>query len=114
MVAELPASTDEPLRAWVALGNPCASVDIPVFPPAHVPDALARPATWQRFRSLRDRVDADHGILRDVRTVFAPLEAHLWDEADDALRAGTDTDLDRAVTTGWREVDAALTRLERG
>jgi hypothetical protein len=114
MVAELPAAADEPWRAWVALGNPCASVYIPVFPPAHVPDALARPATWQRFRALRDRVDVDHGILRDVRAVFAPLEAHLWEEADDALRGGTDADLDRAVMTAWREVDAALTKLERG
>jgi secernin len=113
MVAELPAARDEPARAWVALGNPCASVYIPVFPPAHVPDALARPETWQRFRALRDRVDADHGVLRDVRSVFAPLEAHLWDDADDALRAGTDADLGRSVATAWREVEAALAQLER-
>ena len=82
--------------------------------PAHVPDALARPGTWQRFRALRDRVDADHEILRDVRAVFAPLEAQLWDQADAASHTGLERELARVVATAWREVDAALVQLERG
>ena len=43
MVAELPADPDAPIRAWVALGSPCASVYVPVFPPLGVPAELARP-----------------------------------------------------------------------
>jgi secernin len=114
MVSELPAAPDEPLRAWVALGSPCASVYLPVFPPTHVPAALARPEAWKRFHAVRDRVDADHAFLRDVRAVFAPLEAALWDEGDDAARSGDDTRRARAVADGWRAADAALTRLETG
>ena len=58
MVAELPADPERPLRAWVAPGQPCVSVFVPVFPP-HVPLALGDEATWQGFASLRDRVEAD-------------------------------------------------------
>ncbi len=40
MVAELPADPDATMRAWVALGSPCASVYVPVFPPLGVPAEL--------------------------------------------------------------------------
>ena len=79
MVAELPADREAPLRAWVALGSPCASVYVPVFPPAGVPAALAerrdvgpvrgaaRPGRGRRRRSSPA-----------VRAVLGPLEAELW------------------------------------
>ncbi len=38
MIAELRAD-DAPLRAWVALGSPCASVYVPMFAPAVAPRA---------------------------------------------------------------------------
>src|SRR6185369_1192550 len=69
LVAALPTSGDEPLRAWAALGSPCASVYLPLFPPDAVPGALAAPATWARFARLRDRVEADPACLAAVRAV---------------------------------------------
>jgi hypothetical protein len=96
MVAELPADDAAPLRAWFALGSPCASVFVPAFPP-DAPDALAKPDTWERFARLRDRVEADGEALREVRAVLGPVETALWDEADSEL--------------AWRAVDDALTQL---
>ncbi len=52
MVAELPADPDTTTRAWIALGSPCASVYVPVFPPQRVPAELGRPETWRRFAAL--------------------------------------------------------------
>ncbi len=52
MVAWLPRDPEEVLQAWVALGSPCASVYVPVFPPFAVPSELGDPATWQRFATL--------------------------------------------------------------
>ena len=63
MVAELPRDPDAPMRAWVALGSPCVSVYVPVFPPRASPAELAAPATWARFAALRDRVEADPDAL---------------------------------------------------
>lgn len=96
MIAELPEDPDTPLRAWIALGSPCAGIYVPVFPPFDVPVELADPATWDRFARLRDRVEADGAELTAVRAVLGPLEAQLWEEADAA---------------SWSRVDAALTRL---
>lgn len=81
IIAELPADPAHPLRAWVAPGQPCVSVFVPVFPP-HIPPALADPATWHAFASLRDRVEADGDALSEIRALFAPVEAELWAEAD--------------------------------
>ena len=83
MIAELPAGPDRPLRAWVALGQPCVSVFVPVFG-THVPAALGDPATWHALAVLRDRAEADADALADIRGVFGPLEAELWAEADAA------------------------------
>lgn len=109
IVAELPADPDVPARAWVALASPCASVYVPVFPPDGVPAALGDPATWVRFASLRDRVEADPAALRAVRAALAPLEADLWARADACA-------LDPAARAAfpaeaWAEVDATLIRL---
>jgi hypothetical protein len=109
MIAALPTEPDAPVRAWVALGSPCASVYVPVFPPAAVPPELASPATWSRFAELRDRVERDVGELATVRAVLGPLEAELWQRAD--ADASDPSALAPCVTEAWRSVDAALVRL---
>jgi hypothetical protein len=111
MVAELPADPDALLRAWVALGSPCASVYIPVFPAGLVPPELARPETWSRFAALRDRVEAAPDALAPVRERLAGVEAALWDRADEAAAARTDTALEEYAATAWAPVDAALAAL---
>jgi secernin len=90
MVAELPLDPrrDGPRRAWVALGNPCASVFVPVLAPSPstpgaVPASLAREGSARRFAALSRAAEADVTTLETVRAVLAPLEAALWDEADD-------------------------------
>ena len=92
MVAELPPDGAGPTRVWVALGNPCASVFVPVRPPspstrsAPVPGPLAQEVPARRFGALGRAAETDAGILEAVRAVLGPLEAELWDEAD-ALEA---------------------------
>jgi len=109
MICELPTGQDRPLRAWVALGAPCASVYVPVFPPATVPDDLAREATWSRFAALRDRVEADPAALGEVRAVLGPLESALWMEADEV--AGDPTGRRRWTAEVFCRIDAALASL---
>jgi secernin len=111
MVADLPVDAEAPLRAWVALGSPCASVYVPVFPPGRAPAALAAPATWTRFAALARRVEADPDALDQVRAVLAPVEAELWDAADHAAKRGTAAALDQCTADVWAPVDDALTRL---
>ncbi|HEY5023989.1 MAG TPA: hypothetical protein VII76_03350 [Acidimicrobiales bacterium] len=88
MVAELGADASGPGRAWVALGNPCASVFVPVVAPspsrpdAPVPGFLAREASARRFAALARVAETGVGPLEAVRAVLGPLEAALWDEAD--------------------------------
>jgi len=108
MIAALPTGA-APLRAWVALGTPCAGIYVPVFPPDVVPPALAHPATWSRFAALRDRVEETPAALAGVRAVLGPLETELWQRAD-AAAADPATQL-TCVTEAWRAVDAALVRL---
>jgi secernin len=81
MVCELPVDPDDTVRAWFALGSPCASVFVPAFPPFVAPE-LADRAQWERFAALRERVERDAGALARVRAELAPVEAALWDEAD--------------------------------
>jgi secernin len=83
MIAWLPVDEDEPLRAWVAPGSPCVSVFVPVFPPAPSPPALADEAVWRRVAALRDEVEAEPERLASVRSALDPLEAELWEEADE-------------------------------
>jgi hypothetical protein len=108
MVAELDADLDAPLRAWVAIGSPCVSVYLPVLLPV-VPAELAEPATWQRLARLRDRVEDDGDTLLDVRRVLGPVEAVLWDRADEA--AGDPVAQATLATEAWPMVDDALRRL---
>lgn len=111
MVAALPVDPDAPRRAWVALGSPCASIYVPVFPPGRVPDALSDAATWSRFAALARRVERAPDALDRVRAVLAPVEAELWERADHAAKEGTASALDGCVTAAWAPVDAALARL---
>jgi secernin len=106
MVCELPVDPGDAVRAWFALGSPCASVYVPAFPPFVAPE-LARPEQWQRFAALRDRVERDPAALGAVRSQLAPVEASLWDEADacaDSARAAF-------AARAFAPVDAALSRL---
>ena len=111
MIAELPADDHAPARAWVALGSPCTSVYVPVFPLRDTPPELARPETWHRFETLRDRAEADPEALASIRAVLAPVEADLWDAADAAVSDGSSGALDRCVARAWSPVDDALRRL---
>jgi len=129
MVAELPVSPDEPLRAWVAPGAPCVSAFVPVFPPDPAPPELADERTWHRFATLRAQVEgpvstfddpipwdaeASTGRLADIRAVLGPVEAELWDEADALVASSAVSDPTRRaelVASAWPRLDAALTRL---
>jgi secernin len=111
MVAELQTDSDAPLRAWIAIGSPCVSVYVPVFPPMRLPAELADGATWARFAALRARVESDSGsaALAEIRSVLAPVETALWEEADDVAGA---TEREAAfVPDAWSRVERALTKL---
>jgi secernin len=110
MVAELTSERAVSPRAWVALGSPCSSVYVPVFPPA-VPVELRDAAQWARFARLRDRVEHDADALAEVRAKLAPVEAALWAEADALAAAGDPAALAAFAARAWRPVDAALARL---
>jgi hypothetical protein len=108
-VAEL-GSDDGPSRVWACLGNPCVGVYVPVFPPA-VPVGLGDERQWERFARLRERVESDGDSLAEIRAALAPVEAALWDEADQlAVRANTG-ELAAFAARAWRPVDAALSDL---
>jgi len=112
MVAELPRDPGVPLRAWVALGSPCASVFVPVFPPLGVPAPLGEPGGWQRFAALRERVEREPDALVAVRAVLAPVEDELWDRADHAAELGTEAARAEYLDAAWAPVDAGLRRLD--
>jgi secernin len=105
MIAELPVDPGVPLRAWVAPGQPCVSVYVPVFG-TQVPAAPGDAGTWQAFAALRDRVEADGGALTEIRAVFGPLEAELWAEAD--AIAARQQEHARFAEEAWRRVAEAL------
>jgi secernin len=108
MIAEL--RPDAPPRAWVALGNPCASVYVPCFAGA-VPPELAHADEWQRFSRLRDRIEAAPEGLAPARNVLALLEAELWADADAAFASGARGALVEFARDAYAPVDAALHRL---
>jgi secernin len=115
-VAELPADEGPPVRVWVALGSPCASIYVPGFLPSGVAAALADVSTAERFASLARSVEGADGAARlaDIRVTLGPLETDLWHEADDLVARGDARDEVRVrsfVDTAWTRVDAALRRL---
>ncbi|MGH7860467.1 MAG: C69 family dipeptidase [Candidatus Binatia bacterium] len=99
MVCDLPADPGEPARAWVALGSPCTSVFVPIFPPDVIPPELGDEKTWERFRELRDRAERDDDTLAGIRSILDPLEDELWTEAD------------AFATTAWDRVAKQLDAL---
>jgi dipeptidase len=121
MVAELPVDVgdSDPGRAWVALGNPCASVFIPVFAPspstprASVPAFLAQPGSAHRFAALARAAELDATTLHAVRDVLGPVEAALWDEAD-TLDPDPVRWREFALTTGRRVLGALDTLADAG
>jgi len=108
MIAELRAGA--PPRAWVTLGNPCASVYIPCFPDAVAPE-LARAEEWQRFARLRDGIEANPKRLAETAAVLAIVEAELWAEADVAFATGEQSRLMAFARSAYAPVDEALHRL---
>ena len=110
LICELPADPERPLRAWVAPGQPCTSVYLPVFPPFAVPAALAEPVTWRAFESLRLRAESDDGAYERIRKTFASLEAELWGEADGI--AALPERQPGFVEDAWHRVWDAAIRLE--
>jgi len=109
IITALPADPGRPLRAWVAPGQPCVSVYVPVFPPHAVPVALAEPATWHAFEALRQWAEADDAALSRIRETFAPLEGELWAEADAV--AGQADKHAAFVEDAWTRVWDAAARL---
>jgi secernin len=111
MITEQPVDPAAPMRAWVAAGNPCVSIYVPVFPPHAVPGELADPALWSRFAGLRDRVEREPDALSEIRSVFGPLEAELWAEADVVVHDPAEQE--SYINGAWKRVEAALASLER-
>ena len=110
MVCRVDQNPSTGTRAYVALGSPCVSVYVPVFPAAGIPASLSDERTWARFAAGRDRVEADPNALAEIRAVFSPVEDALWSEAD--VIEATDLAAMRAFTaTAFESVEAALTRL---
>lgn len=121
-IADLDGS--EVVRAWAALGSPCVSVYLPVFIDDDgpvVPPVLTAPQTWTRFDQLRADVEAIHDAagatasqqaLARIRAELGPLEAALWDEAQEVARRRPADRRAFAAKLGAR-VDAALDRLTR-
>jgi hypothetical protein len=108
MVAEL--GDDGRRRVWVALGSPCASVYVPAFPP-DVPTALAAPAEWERFAKLARRVERDASALSEIRSVLGPVEAELWEEADELWAAGDRARMRAFCARSYAPIDGALRAL---
>lgn len=109
IITELPADPGRPLRAWVAPGQPCTSVYLPVFPPHAVPAVLGEPETWHAFEALREWRETDDEALPRIREAFDPLEAALWTEAD---AIATQPDKHAAfVEDAWRRAWEAAQRL---
>jgi hypothetical protein len=121
LIASLPLDPFEPLRAWVAPGNPCVTVFVPTFGVDGVAPELADAGTWHRFEALRSRVDQARAAgapgsdgrersataLAGIRAVLAPVEADLWDEADEVATRSPDQQVAWARRV-WHRVDSAL------
>ena len=86
MVADL--ATEASPRLWLCLGSPCVGVYVPTRVDS-VPAVLGAEDRWRQAAALRDRVEADGPALAPIRGVLDPLEAELWQQADE-LHVRTD------------------------
>jgi len=113
MVTQLPVDPDAPVRAWVALGSPCSSVFVPVFPPLGVPPELARPELYAAFDALRPPVEGPEGAeaLARVRSVLGPLERDLWQEAEACATPGRHAARDTFLAGIGDRLTGALRRI---
>jgi secernin len=109
LIAELGDGTVPP-RAWACLGSPCVGVYVPVFLGGSAPE-LADADQWGRFEQLRRRVEQRPESLAEVRAALAPVEAELWEDADDSFRTGEDGSLHAFASRAWKPVDDALLAL---
>ena len=66
----------------------------------------------QVVEPLRDRVEADPEALGAIRSVLAPVETDLWEQADRAAATGTERAIEEYTASAWAPVEAALRRLE--
>ena len=93
LIAILPSAVAEgaPVRAFAALGSPCVSIYVPLFPrtaagpPPYVPRELSNEAMWRAADNLRQRVEADPAAIGAIREVLDPVEDELWFEAGDIV-----------------------------
>jgi dipeptidase len=105
-IAVLPADLADgaPLRTYVALGSPCASIYVPAFPKTvagrtpFVPFEISAEAMWRAADAVRQRVDADPESIGAIRSVLGPVEAELWAEADEVVDRPQDWS---RVATSW-------------
>jgi len=113
MIAVLPGdvAAGAPVRAYVALGNPCVSIYVPAFPrtaagpPPFVPLELSSEALWRAADALRERVEADPDAIGAIREVLDPVEDELWFEAGDIVET-PDRWADVAGQWGSRALEA--------
>jgi hypothetical protein len=119
MIAELPASAGEPLRAWASLGTPCTGVFLPVAVldgDAVMPAVLGDVDAWWTFAGLSRAVeaagDAGRSALVAVRAALAPVEESAWLEAEELWARQAGADRWRAAAAAWDvRVRAALAAL---
>jgi hypothetical protein len=109
MIVNLPAG-NAPLRVWACLGNPCLSIYVPAFPPAIAPE-LSDPEQWQRFKRLRERVEAQPYEAPEVRAALGATEDRLWDAADAAATSGNAHARECFARDAYGPVDETLHRL---
>jgi secernin len=115
-IAVLPTGIGDgaPVRTYVALGSPCASIFIPAFPrtvhgpPPFIPFELSSEALWRAADAVRQRVASDPHAIGAVRAVLGPVEDALWAEADEV---GERPDRWAEVGRDWgrRAMDALAT-----
>ena len=108
MVCSIPADGG-PIRVWGCLGSPCCGVYVPFVFPA-VPAALSDRATAARFAALRDRVEADHSSLSEVRDVLDPLETELWSRFEEITAPAAESSAAQDESAGVG-IESALTTL---
>jgi len=105
MVCSIPADGAS-IRMWACLGSPCCGVYVP-FVFGEVPPVLSDLGVVGRFVRLRDLVEADHGLLVEVRRVLDPIESELWERAA-SVAEGSSSDWSTLAELSRCRLDDAL------